>query len=76
MDLTNPQVTLRQARIEHLEAELAKEREKVKELEDARDQLAAAQNIVDAAKNLVAVKGRHHAEIAYKRLKEAVEREV
>lgn len=32
MDLTNPQITLRQARIEALEAELAKEQEKVKEL--------------------------------------------
>ncbi|HNA86014.1 MAG TPA: hypothetical protein PLB04_10640, partial [Nitrospira sp.] len=30
MDLTNQQVTLRQARIEELEAELAKEREKGK----------------------------------------------
>lgn len=38
MDLTNPQITHRQARIEELEAELAKEREKVKELDTGLDQ--------------------------------------
>ena len=36
------------------------------------EQLAAAQKVIDAAGNLIAQKGRHNTEIAYKRLAKAI----
>ena len=42
------------------------------ELSELREQLAAAQKVIDAAGNLIAQKGRHNTEIAYKRLAKAI----
>ena len=36
------------------------------------EQLAAAQKVIDTAGNLIAQKGRHNTEIAYKRLAKAI----
>lgn len=60
---------------------MSKQHEKVKALRsmrkwepasDARDVIDWAIRVCEAADNLVNVKGRHHAELAYKRLDEAV----
>ena len=45
---------------------------KTAELEALRAELEACRVIVEAARNLCAVKGRHHTEIAMKRLMEAI----
>ena len=42
------------------------------ELSELREQLAAAQKVIDAAGNLIAQEGRHNTEIAYKRLAKAI----
>ena len=43
-----------------------------KEIYELEQQLAAANSVVQAAENLVAQKGRHNTEIAYKRLAETI----
>lgn len=43
-----------------------------KERDELRTQLATAQAVVDAARNLIAQKGRHNTEQAYKRLATAI----
>ena len=45
------------------------------EIYDLRAQLAKCQKIVDAAKNLLAQRGRHNTEIAYLRLEETMKGE-
>lgn len=58
MDLTNPQIVMRDREIAQLKEELAKEREKVKELEDAYDQ--AGRTIQVQGRELIAAESRLH----------------
>ena len=58
MDLTNPQIIMRDKEIARLKEELAKEREKVKELEDAYDQ--AGRTIQVQGRELIAAESRLH----------------
>ena len=44
------------------------------EQESAADEITRLQRIEAAARNLIAVKGRHHAEIAFKQLEESLEK--
>lgn len=45
----------------------------MKKCDDLRAEVATLRNIKEAAENLIRVKGRHHSEIAYQRLVEAME---